>query len=69
MTIWPPSRAGSVTSAQAERRPISSIIGRVIGEPISSSGVTRKTMGRVAVPLRATSLNASSEKYAPPFMS
>jgi hypothetical protein len=38
------------------------MMGCVIGEPISSSGVTRKVTGRAAVPLRR-------QNQAPPFMS
>ena len=58
VTILPPSRAGSVTSTAAEARPICSISPRVVGEPISSSGVNRNTIGRFAVPASATSLKA-----------
>ncbi len=69
VTIRPPSRAGSVTSTQAALRPSSSMTARVVGLPISSSGVNRKRTGRVSAPPAAASLNACKASHAPPFMS
>jgi len=40
-----------------------------VGLPTSSSGVNRNVTGSFALPAFATSRNASSAKYAPPFMS